>query len=127
MSGCDASAGIGQNTPTLGTRHLLVIMATLLLVASCFWTLQAFIPEPYFLRTVRQLRIMSTPNGFGQIECSLAPFYGTIVFELLGLAALAVWAWRSRTVIIALCYLFAILGMASITLYRLHSAMTGPW
>jgi hypothetical protein len=42
-------------------------------------------PEPYFLRTPYQLRIMGTPNGFGQIERSLVPFYGTASLEAVAL------------------------------------------
>ena len=111
--------------PPSGVGRSVVIMTTLLLVISCWWTLQAFVPEPYFLRTPYQLEVMITPNGFGQIERSLLPFYVTAVAEAVGLGVLAVFSWFSTNTKPALCYLFAVLGMAIVTLLRLTEAFKG--
>jgi hypothetical protein len=108
------------------TSHAIIILATGLLVISSPWTLQAFVPEPYFLRTPDQLRIMSTPNGFGTVERSLLPFYSTIGIELAALLAVGVIGWRSRNATTAIGYLLAILVMASITLLRLTQEFQGP-
>jgi hypothetical protein len=113
------------NAQFFGIGRLLVVLTTALLLVSYWWTLQAFVPEPYFLRTPDQLRIMSTPNGFGQIEQSLAPFYATVAVETVALAILAVLAWFSKTAKPALCYLCAVFGMAAITLARLAEAFKG--
>jgi hypothetical protein len=105
--------------------RVVVVAATVLLLVSCWWTLQAFMPEPYFLRTPDQLRIMSTPNGLGQIARSLLPFYATAAAEAIALGALAVFAWFSRTALPAICYLSAVIVMAVITLVRLAEAFRG--
>lgn len=63
----------------------IIIFATTFWVLTSPWTLQAFLPEPYFLRLPYQLIAMSTPNGLGQIERSLWPFYFAIVAEVAGL------------------------------------------
>ena len=105
--------------------RVVVAATTLLLLLSCWWTLQAFMPEPYFLRTPYQLRVMSTPNGLGQIERSLSPFYATAAAEAVALGALALFAWRSRTAVPALCYLCAVIVMAVITLMRVAEAFRG--
>ena len=73
--------------------RIIVVITSLLLVVSCWWTLQAFVPEPYFLRTPLQLKTMNTPNGFGQVERSLLPLYATAAVEVTGLVILAVFAW----------------------------------
>jgi hypothetical protein len=105
--------------------RVVVATATVLLVASCWWTLQAFMPEPYLLRTPDQLRTMSTPNGLGTIERSLFPFYATATLEIVALGTLAVVAWLSKTATPAVCYLLTIIGMAGITLARLAEAFSG--
>ena len=103
----------------------VVVLGTFLLLISCWWTLQAFMPEPYFLRTPHQLQIMSTPNGLGEIQRSLLPFYATAIFEVAALAGLAVFAWFSKTALPAVCYLLVIIGMAAITLGRVAEAFSG--
>ncbi len=103
--------------------RIVTFVATGLLLLSSPWTLQAFVPEPYFLRLPHQLRAMSTPNGFGQIERSLAPFYLVVAVELLALLAVAAVAWRSRSVRVSLAYLLAVIAMAGVTLWRLSEAI----
>jgi len=119
------AANMDRNAQFFGIGRLLVVLTTALLLGSCWWTLQAFVPEPYFLRTPDQLRVMSTPNGLGQIERSLLPFYATATVEVVALAILALFAWFSKTAKPALCYLCAVLGMAAITYARLAEAFKG--
>lgn len=105
--------------------RVAVVATTALLLLSCWWTLQAFMPEPYFLRTPYQLRVMSTPNGVGEIQRSLLPFYATAMLESVALGALAIFAWFSKTTWPALCYLIVVVGMAGITLSRVAEAFRG--
>jgi len=101
--------------------RVMIVLTTGLLVISSPWILQAFVPEPYFLRTPEQLKIMSTPNGFGQIERSPIPFYSTVGIETVALLSVAVLGWLSRSKTVALAYLLAVLSMASITLWRVSA------
>jgi hypothetical protein len=103
----------------------IIILATGLLVITSPWTLQAFVPEPYFLRTPHQLVIMSTPNGSGSIERSLLPFYAAIGIEILALAAVAALGWCFRIKAVAVVYFAAIVAMAGMTLLRLTEAFRG--
>jgi hypothetical protein len=107
------------------TSRVIVFLTTGLLVFTAPWTLQAFIPEPYFLRSWYQLRVMSTPNGFGQIERSLSPFFVTLALEVSVLLIMAVLAWRFRNATIATIYVAAVIGMALITLWRLIEGFQG--
>jgi hypothetical protein len=107
------------------TSRVIVFLTTGLLVFTAPWTLQAFVPEPYFLRSWYQLRVMSTPNGFGQIERSLSPFLVTLSLEIAVLLITAVLAWRFRNIIVATIYLMAVIGMAVITLWRLIEGFQG--
>lgn len=116
---------MNQGTHCSEVGRIIVVGTSALLLISCWWTLQAFMPEPYFLRAPYQLRIMSTPNGFVQIERSLFPFYATAAVETLALGGFALFAWFSRTAWPALCYLFAVIGMAAITLARVVEAFRG--
>jgi hypothetical protein len=109
-----------------GTCRAVIMFASFLLLVSSPWTLQAFVPEVYFLRTPDQLRLMSTPNGLGQIERSLFPFYLSIGFELVVLLTLAIVAWFTRRVVATVCYVLAIVGMAGITFLRLSQEFQGP-
>jgi hypothetical protein len=68
---------------------------------------------------------MSNPNGLGQIERSLLPFYSTIGIELVALLTVAILGWRFRNKAVAVGYLLAIIAMASITLWRLTEAFRG--
>ena len=113
-----------SSQPSVAGRVIITIASCLLVVTSP-WTLQAFMPEPYFLRTPYQLKIMSTPNGLGQIEHSLLPFFSTIGIELAALLGLAMLGWCFRSVSLAVSYLLAILVMAGITLWRLSEAFRG--
>lgn len=105
--------------------RIVVVATTVLLLISCWWTLQAFIPEPYFLRTPYQLRVMSTPNGLGQIGRSLFSFYATAISEAVALGSVAIFGWFSRTAMPAFCYLLGIISMAAITLERVAGAFRG--
>jgi hypothetical protein len=105
--------------------RVIIAFATGFWILTSPWTLQAFVPEPYFLRAPYQLRAMSTPNGFGQIECSLLPFFVTIGAEVVVLLVVAVLGWRFRSVAVATVYLLAVLTMAGITLWRLGEAFRG--
>ncbi len=101
-------------------------LATGFWIVTSPWTLQAFVPEPYFLRTLDQLNTMSTPNGLGVIECSLSPFFlslGTEAGVLLGFAFLA---WCLKNLLLAILYLLGVLAMAGITLWRLGQGFNGP-
>src|SRR5690348_9516438 len=110
-------------SPDSVPARIITFIATGLLILSSPWTLQAFVPEPYFLRTPEQLRVMSTPNGFGQIERSLLPFYSVVGGELLALLLVAAVAWRSGSVAVSLAYLLAVIAMAGVTLWRLSEAI----
>jgi hypothetical protein len=116
---------MNQNIRPSKPGRIVVAATTALLLLSCWWTLQAFMPEPYFLRTPYQLRAMSTPNSVGQIERSLFPFYATATVEAVALGGLALFAWFSRTAVPALCYLLVVVGMAALTLGRAAEAFRG--
>jgi hypothetical protein len=68
---------------------------------------------------------MSTPNGLGQIEHSLSPFFLTIGAEVAALLAVAALGWLLRSKIVALICLLGIFAMAGVTLWRLSEAFQG--
>jgi hypothetical protein len=107
------------------TSRILVVLTTVFWLLTSPWTLQTFVPEPYFLRTLYQLKIMSTPNGSGQIEYSLSPLFLTIGGEALGLLIIAALCWRLRITAAAMIYLAIVIMMAGMTLLRLANEFRG--
>ena len=89
------------------------------------WTLQAFVPEPYFLRTATQLQELSSEGTPPDIRRSLEPLNFVITTEIIILAAIAVIAifYASRWLTVA--YVFTAIGMALITFLRLTEAIHG--
>jgi hypothetical protein len=96
--------------------RLIVFFAMSFWVLTSPWTLQAFVPEPYFIRSLHQLREMNT---------SLSLFYLTIGAEVAVLLIQGALVWGSRSTGLALMYLLAVIAMAGITLWRLYDALSG--
>jgi hypothetical protein len=110
-----------RSQPPIAGR-VIIGVATVFWILTSPWTLQAFVPKPYFLLTPHQLRLLSepsTPNGYNHIERSLSPFFIIIGVEVAVLLTVAVLGWRLRSARFAGVYLFAVLTMAGITLWRL--------
>jgi hypothetical protein len=105
---------MSEGGPHSDIGRIVVAITTTLVVATCWWTLQAFVPEPYFMRTPGHLREMSR---------SLVPLFATAALEAMALGALAVCAWFSKTAKPALGYLLVAIGMAVVTLVRLTNGL----
>ena len=103
--------------------HVTVI--SLMAFLSRSWTLQAFVPEPYFLRGPVRLQEISGQRTPPEFRHSLAPLYAAILIEWVVLAVIAVAAIWFASRQLALAYLLVVVGMAFLTLLRLSTDLGG--
>ena len=104
---------------------LFIGFATLLLYVTRSWTLQAFVPEPYFLRAPDQLEDLARSGVSSGGPAPLEAVHFAIGGELAILACLALAAVIFARPGLAVVYLFVIIGLALITLLRLGAAFRG--
>jgi hypothetical protein len=110
--------------PSRTAIAIQVTIISLMALLSRSWTLQAFVPEPYFLRGPVRLQEISderTPPEFR----GLAPLYAIILIEWVVLAVIAVAAIWFASRQLTLAYLLVVVGMAFLTLLRLSTALGG--